>query len=107
MRRWMTLCVLGLALTLGTAAFAQPVSGMGGAVGVNLSRSEIRLGDGKVLLVDEDTVITDVDRKAVVSLSEIDLSEGVRELPVRYHGQLVGGVVRAIRVDIGQAALVN
>ena len=107
MRRWMTMLVLGLGLSLATASLAEPVSGMGGAVSVNLSSSQIRLGDGKVLVVDDDTVITDVDRQVPISLSEIDVSEGTRELPVRYHGQQVGGTIRALRIDIGQAALVN
>ena len=107
MRRWMLMLVAALALCAGTAASSEPVSGTGGAVSVDLARSELRLSDGKVLRVDSGTAIRDVDLEKDIGLADIKVREGVLELPVRYHGQSERGVIRAIRIDIGEGAMVN
>jgi ferric-dicitrate binding protein FerR (iron transport regulator) len=96
-----------LALGAGTAASSEPVSGTGGAVSVDLARSELRLSDGSVLRVDAATAIRDVDLQKDISLADIKVREGVLELPVRYHGQSERGAIRALRIDIGESAIVN
>jgi hypothetical protein len=84
-------------------AGAEALEGHAIAVAKDVERGELRLHRGTVLRVDADTRITDADG-GVVSLADLDVSEGRSELPVRWEGRREGGAIRAVSIAVGAAA---
>ena len=106
MRRMTLRILLGLALALGLSgtAFAEPTSGRGVAVRVDLENARLKLDDGKVLQVGPDTTIYDTDADRDITLSEVQALEGVNEVRLRYYGDARGGSIDAKRIEIGSGA---
>ncbi len=93
-----------LALGLGAmAANAEPVDAWGVAVGVDLASSTILLDPAPILDIGPETKIIDEDRGRVVTLRELDLREGEREVPVRYQGDRRGNRVAVDTLRIGKS----